>query len=334
MREAGIIVVGGGPAGSSCARRLRERGHDVLVLDLADFPRLKLCAGWVTPEVLEDLDITPADYPHRLLTFDHLHFHAKGLGLKLRCRQHSVRRYEFDAWLLERSGAPVVKHRVRDIRREGDHFVIDDAFRCRRLVGAGGTRCPVYRTLFRDVNERAHERQVVTFEHEFEHDWQSGECHLWFFDHGLPGYAWYVPKERGWLNIGVGGMASTLKAKGDDIKTHWRHLGERLAAEGLLAPREFDAAGYSYYVRGGVEVVERDGAYICGDAVGLATTDMGEGIGPASGLRVADAICDGHEYHLRGIASHSLPGILGTHPWLRRWRGGGGSRPATAEGAR
>ncbi len=322
MREAEVIIVGGGPAGAACAWRLARRGVDVLVLDLAVFPRLKLCAGWITPEVLRDLEIDPADYPHRILTFDRLHFHVRGLGMAPRCRQHSIRRFEFDAWQLERSGAPLVNHRVRDIRRDGEYYVIDDTFRCRWLVGAGGTRCPVYRNLFREVNPRASERQVVTFEHEFACNWNDERCHLWFFDHGLPGYAWYVPKQDGWLNIGVGGMAATLKRKGDDIKRHWRLLGEKLEREGLLEPRTFDAAGYSYYVRGGIEVVYRDRAFLCGDSAGLATVDMGEGIGPAvaSGLRAADAITEGADYHLRGIAARSLPGILATHPWWRRLR--------------
>ena len=320
MREADVIVVGGGPAGSSCAWRLARRGVDVLVLDLAAFPRAKLCAGWVTPRVLEDLEFEVADYPHRILTFDRLHFHAGRMGVAPRCRQHSIRRFEFDAWLLERSGAPVVTHRVRDIRREGSGYVIDEMFRCRWLVGAGGTRCPVYRTLFRDINPRAAERQVVTLEHEFEHHWTSDQCHLWFFEQGLPGYAWYVPKQRGWLNVGVGGMAATLKRRGADIKPYWRHLLERLRRDGLLPSLELDTAGYSYFIRGGVERVERDAAYICGDAAGLATVDMGEGIGPAvaSGLRVADAIAGGAACSLRGIGRRSLPGILASHPWLRR----------------
>ncbi len=323
MRDADVIVVGGGPAGAACAWRLARRGVDVLVLDLAEFPRLKLCAGWVTPEVLADLEIEAGEYPHRLLTFDRLEFHAFGGGVGLRCRQHSVRRYEFDAWLLERSRAPLIRHRVREIRREDGRYVIDDAFRCRWLVGAGGTRCPVYRGLFRELNPRASERQVVTYEHEFECNWRDDRCHLWFFGNGLPGYAWYVPKQDGWLNIGVGGMAATLKSRGDDIRRHWRHLGEQLEREGMLSSREFDAAGYSYYVRGGVDVVLHEGAFLCGDSAGLATVDMGEGIGPAvaSGLRVADAISTGSDYHLRGIARRSLPGILATHPWWRRLRG-------------
>ena len=38
-----VIVVGGGPAGSSCASYLGKQGKDVLLLDRAVFPRDKTC---------------------------------------------------------------------------------------------------------------------------------------------------------------------------------------------------------------------------------------------------------------------------------------------------
>jgi flavin-dependent dehydrogenase len=36
-----VAIVGGGPAGSACAWRLREAGVDVLILDREAFPRDK-----------------------------------------------------------------------------------------------------------------------------------------------------------------------------------------------------------------------------------------------------------------------------------------------------
>ena len=45
-----VIVVGGGPAGAATATFLRRRGHDVLLLDEARFPRDKVCGEGVSPE--------------------------------------------------------------------------------------------------------------------------------------------------------------------------------------------------------------------------------------------------------------------------------------------
>jgi menaquinone-9 beta-reductase len=43
------LIVGGGPAGSTCAWQLRQAGLDVVVIDKTRFPRDKVCAGWITP---------------------------------------------------------------------------------------------------------------------------------------------------------------------------------------------------------------------------------------------------------------------------------------------
>jgi flavin-dependent dehydrogenase len=226
------------------------------------------------------------------------------------CVQHSIRRFEFDAWLLERSGAEVVQHNVRHIEADDEGYLIDDAFRCRYLIGAGGTRCPVYRELFRELNPRESSLQIVTLEHEIAYDWADGDCHLWFFEHGLPGYSWYVPKERGWVNVGVGAIAERLKTRGQDIRAHWGHLVATL--ERQLAPgAQYDPGGFSYYLRGNVEIVRRDNAFITGDAAGLASRDLGEGIGPAirSGLRAAAAILGNEPYRLDDVTGLSVGSI-------------------------
>jgi menaquinone-9 beta-reductase len=310
MRSCDVLIIGGGPAGSSAAWRLRRAGADVLLLDRERFPRVKLCAGWITPEVVRELEMDLCSYPHRLLTFPRLRVHVGRLHVPVACVQHSIRRVEFDAWLLERSGVPFEQHNVRHIAVEDDGYVIDGAYRCRYLIGAGGTRCPVYRELFRDLNPRASELQIVTLEHEIQYDWQDSDCHLWFFEQGLPGYSWYVPKERGWLNVGVGGIAARMKHSGRDIREHWAHLAGRLGSR-LSPGAQYDPTGYSYFLRGKVEVVRRGNAFITGDAAGLATRDLGEGIGPAirSGLRAAQSILDGRPYRLEDVTGLSVSSI-------------------------
>src|SRR5215218_260161 len=50
-----VVVVGAGPAGSATAARLASAGHEVLLLDRADFPRRKPCAECVNPAGVEAL---------------------------------------------------------------------------------------------------------------------------------------------------------------------------------------------------------------------------------------------------------------------------------------
>jgi flavin-dependent dehydrogenase len=310
VRSVDVIVVGGGPAGSAAAQRLKAAGADVLVLDKESFPRHKLCAGWITPQVVEDLQLAISDYPHSFLSFRRLHWHWLGLNLRVPSVQHSIRRFEFDAWLLERSGAEFVQHAVREIRADGESYSIDGAFRCRYLIGAAGTACPVRRTLFGDTLPRTRALQTATLELEFPCEWRDPDCHLWFFEHHLPGYSWYVPKASGWLNIGIGGMAARLKQRGDNLWDHWRRFASRVERQfEIRIPG--DPTGYSYYVRGPLGV-RAGNALLTGDSAGLATRDLCEGIGPAirSGQRAAHAIVSGAPYTLEDVTGASLGGGL------------------------
>jgi flavin-dependent dehydrogenase len=310
--DAEVVIVGGGPGGAACAWRLRQQGCRALVLDSQEFPRVKLCAGWITPNVLSDLEITPAGYPHPILKLGRLDVELFGARRSWRFRidadQYSIRRYEFDHWLLERSGAEVVRHRAADVVRDGDRFVIDGRFRCRHLVGAGGTHCPVHRSLFREQNARSREYQVAALEQEFRYDYRDDTCHLWLGEHGLVGYAWYVPKGGGFVNVGIGGFCRYMDEASVKLPEHWGALTEKLSARGLVTAHRYQPKGHTYYVRERVTVPQIGRAYLVGDAAGLATRDLGEGIGPAveSGIRAADAIATGRQYSIAGITQYSL----------------------------
>jgi flavin-dependent dehydrogenase len=256
------------------------------------------------------LELGPNEYPHDLTSFNKLHFHVYGMRVGLKTRQYAIRRSEFDAWLIERAEVPIHQHEVHTITRDGGYYVIDDAYRCRHLVGAGGTYCPAYKTFFSNTLSRG--ALIATIEVEFPYDYQDARCHLWFFENKLPGYSWYVPKRGGHVNIGIGGVASSMKSRGVTIREHWSVFVEKLRAEKFIDDRPFDLQGYTYHLRQKRSAVQLDGCYLVGDAAGLATKDLGEGIAPAirSGLGAARAIIEGTNYSLESISAWSLPGIF------------------------
>ncbi|MCA9732542.1 MAG: NAD(P)/FAD-dependent oxidoreductase [Deferribacteres bacterium] len=312
MIAAETIVIGGGPAGSTCAWKLKQAGRDVLLIDKKEFPRLKLCAGWITPKVLRDLEINPRTYPHSLVTFDKLHFHINGRQIPVKTRQYSIRRYEFDNWLLQRADVPVYNHTVRHIRRENGQYVIDDAFKCTYIVGAGGTTCPVYRTFFETANPRVASLRISTMEEELPYNYEDANCYLWFFENKLPGYSWYVPKGHGIINVGIGGKLATMKAREETIHQHWQLFTQKLHDLNLVTNHQFEHRGYNYFLRQRVQKPRIANAFITGDAAGLATKDMGEGIGPAveSGIRAANSIIHNTDYSLNPVTRFSIWNIF------------------------
>src|SRR5258708_27422471 len=106
MRTCDVLVVGGGPAGSTCASALRQAGANVVVMDRARFPRDKVCAGWVTPTVFTSLRLSPDEYRAAGLVLQELR------GFRTSCDagpqieteygsvvSYAVRRCEFDTFL-------------------------------------------------------------------------------------------------------------------------------------------------------------------------------------------------------------------------------------------
>jgi flavin-dependent dehydrogenase len=312
MVRTDVLIIGGGPAGSACAWRLRQNNVDCIILDQHAFPRLKPCAGWITPEVVRDLNFLVDDYPYSFTTFRSFQIAIKGFKFRLPAHQHAIRRYEFDDWLVRRSKAPFIQHAVKAILQDENGFKVDGEYTSRYLVGAGGTHCPVYRTLFEPLESRPKSSLIVAQEEEFAYPYTDSNCYLWFLENRLPGYAWYVPKANGYVNVGVGGKAEELKANGDSLKNHWNLLVKKLETSGLIQNHTYKPAGHSYYIRSKIPAVQNGNAFIVGDAVGLATLDMGEGISPAikSGLLAADAILLNKPYSVASIPRYSLKSLI------------------------
>jgi flavin-dependent dehydrogenase len=267
----------------------------VVVLDRETFPRVKLCAGWLSEPIWDELELAPTSYPHGLWTWERCHVFYKGRSTSAVVRGHFIRRVEFDAFLLRHSRAEVAQHAVKSIVRDGDQWVVDERYRARYLVGAGGTHCPVARLLAPTRTERAVGVQELEFEAgtaavAASRMGADGEPELLLHD-DFGGYSWNVPK-TGWLNVGCG----TMNAR--QVRDAWTHAREHFVHSGHLpagASERLDhAKGHSYYLFDPAHLTgcTRDNAFLVGDSLGLAQPLTAEGILPAviSGRLAAEAI--------------------------------------------
>ena len=309
MERFAVLVVGGGPAGSSCAFALCRAGVSVAVLDKARFPRDKVCAGWITPPVLRALEIEPQDYAKGGRVMQPIRGFAVARrgdpGADADCGEvvsYGIRRCEFDRFLLERSGADLrLGQPLESLRREDGEWIANESIRADWIVGAGGHFCPVAREL--GARPGAGEPStIVAREVEFEMtSEQQARCPVradlpaLYFEPDLRGYGWVVRKGD-WLNVGLGrqdahafparvtGFADWLRAHDlvpPDLPARWRGHAYLLHGE---APRPLSAPG----------------ALLCGDAAGLAYPRSGEGIRPAVELGLLAARALSRVLHLCG----------------------------------
>ena len=115
MQTFDILIVGGGPAGSTLAYCLKNTSLKIGILDKQAFPRQKICAGWVTPEVMRVLNIDLVDYAKNNNLQKISGFRISQLGQK-QLESHypgepvsyGIRRIEFDDYLLQRCDAALI----------------------------------------------------------------------------------------------------------------------------------------------------------------------------------------------------------------------------------
>jgi flavin-dependent dehydrogenase len=319
-----VLIVGGGPAGSTCARFLAGGGAKVAIVDRATFPRVKLCGGWLSTPTWDALALTPDAYPGGLWEWRTCHVRYGGEDRAIACHGWFIRRFELDDFLLRRSGAELhLGVPVGPFARDDDGLWRVAGLRARHLVGAGGTHCPVARWL----GPPRPSGPVAAQEHEFRADpaavartrlGRDGEPELLLHD-DLRGYSWNVPKTD-WINVGAGTVDP------NQVRAAWQAARAQFTQAGHIPPEsapELDAMkGHAYYLYDpahldGAARVDADGkggAYLVGDALGLAQPLTAEGILPAvlSGRVLAEAILDG--------APASYPDRLRAHPVIADYR--------------
>jgi geranylgeranyl reductase family protein len=159
METFDVAIVGGGPAGSSCAAFCAMAGLQSLVLDREKFPREKVCGDCLNPScwpILERLELADRvrDLSHsKLCSVEFISIDGRGVTVDLPSGtdgEISVKRSLFDDLLLRRArelGANVHEQTTVTALSRNDHWDIEtssgDSFQARILIGADGRNSTV-----------------------------------------------------------------------------------------------------------------------------------------------------------------------------------------------
>jgi geranylgeranyl reductase family protein len=297
--DAEVIIVGGGPAGSTLAARLAHAGRRVILLDKASFPRHKACSEYINPaavEILDELGVLAevrAAGAHRM---DAMHVHApNGAVFEANfAKAESGRavlglsRWRFDHLLLERARAAGTEIRerahVRGVVRDNMRVVGVEAtvdgeratLRAPLVVGADGRNSIVCRSLGLDASPPwpkktgliAHYRGVAGLDH-------FGEMHV---GHGV--YAGLAQLEDGLTNIAVVTRTSAARAKPGTTEAYFEAALASLpgiAAKLAAAERVGGIRGVGPMAHRAKRTVG-DGFLLVGDAASFLDPFTGEGI--------------------------------------------------------
>jgi geranylgeranyl reductase family protein len=317
-----VIVVGGGPAGSSAAWRAATSGARVLVVDKAVFPRDKPCGDGLTPRAVASIGALGLE--NELKAFNRIDkLRVNGAGRTLTFdwpasdnfpdHGYVVARTDLDELLLRhaqnagadvREGVSVLAPIVEDGAVRGvvvKHNGTTEELRASVVIAADGASSRVARAvgMVRDPKRPV----AVAMRAHFEAKRPASddvviESHLELRDGDdlLPGYGWVFPMGEGRINVGVG-ILSTYKGW---QKVNNAHL---MDAYIRLLPKEWELPDVSSLREGGqlkgwrlpmglcITHPWRPGVIAVGDAAGVVNPFNGEGISEAveSGVLAADA---------------------------------------------
>ncbi len=289
-----VIIVGAGPAGSSCARECARRGIKTLLLDKDFFPRSKPCGGAVSEHALSLLDFPlPENIIEQECRGIHIVYGDRSLEVKKKTRfAVLVSRLDFDAHLVQKaqeSGANFLPAaQVTGVEDRQDSVIVttgSTSYETRFLIGADGIHSRVAQLLRPLLQKEEMSLALVSSvpaEEESIRERLGTNLYLHF---GLApmGYGWLFP-HRGYYSAGIAGLAAEFEHSRDALAHFARSLNIDLA----------DIQGRFIPFGGLKRPVAKGRILLTGDAAGFADPFHGEGIVHAilSGKLAAHAVAD------------------------------------------
>ncbi len=289
-----VIIVGAGPAGSTCARECARQGLKTLLLDKDVFPRPKPCGGAVSAHALSLLDFPlPENIIERECRGIHIVYGDRSLEVKKETRfAVLVSRIDFDAHLVQRaqeSGADFHQaEQVTGVEDRQDAAIVTTgsaSYQTCFLIGADGIHSRVAQLLRPPF--RRDEASLALVSHAPAEDRSIAErlgTNLYLhFGLAPMGYGWLFP-HRSYYSAGIAGLASGFQHSRDALRDFAQSLNVGLTdIQGRLIPL------------GGLKrPLAKGRILLAGDAAGFADPFHGEGIVHAilSGKLAAHAVAD------------------------------------------
>ncbi len=298
-----VVIIGAGPAGSTCALALHNSGLKVALVEKENYPRDKICGDAIPGNAFRAIDTINPEWGRKLREFpDKMDIHSfkavapngKAFTIPWVLFSYNCRRYNFDNFLFGLVSAET-KTAIFEHQRLQQATVTEDGVECqfqeglhlkaKIVIGCDGAYSVVKRQLLPDAPEsrfktiavRAYFKNVTGLEK------NTNEA---YFINGVNGYFWIFPLENGLANVGFGMLEKqNLKTKrpANIRKTYLEMIQSYpgIASRFKNAEMAGDLKGYLLPFAMEKNVISGERFMLCGDAASLINPLTGHGIDKA-----------------------------------------------------
>lgn len=314
-----IVIVGGGPAGSTCALALRESGLRVALLDKAQFPRDKICGDAIPGRAIKVLEAVAPERYAAIAAHPDAFWRAQRTRIFVGQRgsfyqnwvneAYTARRIDWDNFLLEgvrttTSTTLVEGVHITEVEQVAGGLRVSDgqrAWQAPIVIGADGAQSRLNRLLTQDKTDLDHHIAAVRGYYTGVTGLNTDTTEIYVHADFPAAYFWVFPVGETTANVGVGMLSSRIARDGVKLRQLLEAWPKRVPA---LAER-LDNAQLEGRVQGfGLPIGSKrrpnygDHFMLVGDAAGL--------IDPLGGHGIDTAMLSGQYAAQRAIAAHQV----------------------------
>ena len=296
-----VIIVGAGPAGTTCALALQNSGLKIAILDKAIFPRDKVCGDAIPTRSVSVLKKINPKYFEALSQFEKKEkittsrvvvSSGKDLFFHWKSEAFNCKRFEFDNLLFdlvkkETQTSVFENTEILSIKIQDDLVILDtnsNHFTSSIVIGCDGAHSIVAKKMadFK-VNKKMYAGAVRSYQQNITGN-TAYTNEVFFSQKYTPGYFWLFPVSEHSFNIGFGMLSENIALKKINLKkaivdvvTEFPELSQRFTKAGL----EFITEGFGLPMGNGKTSLSGNRFLLCGDAGSLIDPISGAGIGNA-----------------------------------------------------
>jgi geranylgeranyl reductase family protein len=296
-----VIILGAGPAGSTCALALGDSGLRVALIEKNRFPREKTCGDAVAAYVPKVLATISHEASKRLTDFpEKLHVNTcrlvapnqKTFDLKFNETGFISRRIDFDNFLFAEAASKqnisvFQEHYATDVSITPNGVTVtagDKVFTGSIVIGCDGAHSIINRKITGTRPDPDHHCAAVRAYYRNVSGIPDGTFEIHLIKDVLPGYFWIFPVKNNEANVGLGLLSSAVSKQRLNLRSVFQkvvseipYIRDRFVHAEPVSPIQ----GFDLPLGSRKVPISGNRFMLCGDAASLIDPLSGEGIGQA-----------------------------------------------------